>query len=466
MHPRFQALLRDHLLGGVWDRPAITERVADLCELPATGRAVQGFVEALLQLGTAPPSPTQSTLDEFLATRSRPISQLLQALRRRRLRTQTRQLLEAGELWVAPSAPLMRPVPEIPYTDLLPPLTTPRELADWLAVSPKQLDWLADVAGRERLRCDTRFRRYRYRWIDKGRGRRRLIEHPKPLLKAIQRRILTEILNPIPPHPSAHAFRMDHSPVTCAEGHVGQRVVLSIDLRDFFPSITVERIQATFRWIGYPEAVARLLAGLCTNATPSAVVKSAYPVETWRSVWLRFGRRHLPQGAPTSPALANLCAYRLDCRLLGLARKSGAFYTRYADDLIFSGDASFERRLGRFRIFVGAITLAEGFSIQHRKTRIQRSGKRQSVLGVVVNQRPNVDRRDFDTLKAILFNCARTGPEEQNKEQHPNFRQHLAGRIAWVKGIHPARGERLQKLFDRIVWTSQSDAAENETPAG
>jgi hypothetical protein len=165
-----------------------------------------------------------------------------------------------------------------------------------------------------------------------------------------------------------------------------------------------------------------------------------------------YARPHLPQGAPTSPALANLCTYRLDCRLAGLAAAVGARYTRYADDLAFSGDEQFESRVDRFSIQVAAILLEEGFGVHHRKTRIMRQGVRQRLAGLVANRLPNIPRRDFDLLKATLTNCARHGPETQNRDGHPDFRSHLEGRISFVEMINPTKGKRLGKIFAQINW--------------
>jgi hypothetical protein len=240
-----------------------------------------------------------------------------------------------------------------------------------------------------------------------------------------------------------------------AAPHVGRRVVLRLDLKDFFPSIHGARIPAFFRLAGYPEPVADLLGGLCMNATP-------------RSLWNMLGRGidvkhmieartlyawpHLPQGAPTSPALANFCAYRMDCRLSGLAQSAGAVYTRYADDLAFSGDGAFERSVLRFAAQVAAILNEEGFTVHFRKTRVMRQGVRQYLAGIVVNEHPNIVRADFDRLKAILTNCVRHGSQSQNREAHPAFQSHLQGRIAFVKSVSPAKGAKLRKLFEQIVW--------------
>ena len=110
--------------------------------------------------------------------------------------------------------------------------------------------------------------------------------------------------------------------VTFAEPHVGRQVVIKLDLQDFFSRIPLAQVTALFRTIGYPELVADLLAGLCTNSTPrdvwtadrSRVIDERLPASI-----RMYAQPHLPQGAPSSPAIANLCAYRLDCRLTGLA---------------------------------------------------------------------------------------------------------------------------------------------------
>ncbi len=131
---------------------------------------------------------------------------------------------------------------------------------------------------------------------------------------------------------------------------------------------------------------------------------------------------------------------------------SGARYTRYADDLAFSGGEELARALERVIVAVGAIALEEGFAVQHRKTRVMRRGVRQRVTGVVINAHPNVARDTYDTLKATLHNCVRHGPAAENRGAHPDFRAHLAGRVAHVVLLNPARGGRLQALFERIVW--------------
>lgn len=336
----------------------------------------------------------------------------------------------------------------------LPPIVNAGELADWLGVTTPELDWFADLRALESKSNPGRLRHYYYRPLTKRYGQVRLIEAPKTRLKEIQRRILKSILVRIPPHHAAHGFCAGRSIRTFATPHVGKTVVLKIDLQDFFPSISAARIRAVFRVVGYPEGVADLLTGLCTNATPDDVwqVAQARSRLVLREVCGRYSRPHLPQGAPTSPSLANLCAYRMDCRLSGLARSAGAVYTRYADDLVFSGDEDFLRAARRFHVHVCATVMEEGFSVHHRKTRIMQQGVRQRVAGVVVNDRLNVPREDFDRLKATLTNCIRFGPQGQNRDGLEGYRQHLNGRVSFVESLIPAKGQRLRSLYDRIEW--------------
>ena len=149
--------------------------------------------------------------------------------------------------------------------------------------------------------------------------------------------------------------------------------------------------------------------------------------------------------------------YRADCRLSALARAAGATYTRYADDLAFSGGEQFEKGVDRFAAHVAAILHEEGFAVNHRKTRVMRRGVRQYLAGVVTNEHPNVVRADFDRLKAILTNCARHGPASQNRDGHAAFRAHLEGRVAFVEMINPQKGARLRRIFEKIAW-EMSDA--------
>jgi RNA-directed DNA polymerase len=336
----------------------------------------------------------------------------------------------------------------------LPELPNVGALATWLTEPVAAIDWFAD---RWRLAHDeqSRLQHYHYRWLPKRSGGLRLIEMPKARLHRIQQKILRQILDLLPPHPAAHGFRRGRSCVTHAALHAGKRAVMRMDLKDFFPSIQYARINALFEKLDYSPAVAATLARICVNRAPQGVFRDrqAGGALPWNERQA-LKSPHLPQGSPCSPALANLCAYRLDVRLEALAQSLGATYSRYADDLVFSGDLDFARVAERFHIQVAAIALEEGFRVNTRKTRLMREGTRQQVTGVVVNRHPNIARDEYDRLKAILTNCARHGAASQNRDQHADFRAYLAGRISHVRMVNPRRAIKLQRLSEAIAWTS------------
>jgi retron-type reverse transcriptase len=173
----------------------------------------------------------------------------------------------------------------------------------------------------------------------------------------------------------------------------------------------------------------------------------------------RLGRRlatpHLPQGAPTSPALANLSAFRLDKRLSGLAASLDASYTRYADDLTFSGPTRLVRAANTLRRAVAEIVGEEGFAVNDHKSMLATREGRQRVCGVVVNERLNAPRHEYDVLKAMLHNARVHGPASQNRAAVADFRAHLLGRISWMESLNPKRGEKLRREFASIGWADE-----------
>ncbi|SDE34014.1 reverse transcriptase family protein [Nocardioides lianchengensis] len=341
----------------------------------------------------------------------------------------------------------------------LPVLDDLGDLADLLGVTATELDWFADPRHLARSAADVPLQHYRVSHRIAPSGAVRVLEAPKPRLKAVQRLLLDEVLSRVPPHDAARGFRPGGSVASYAAPHAGRPVVVRLDLEAFFASVTVSRVYGIWRTAGYPEPVAHRLAGLVTAVLPRSA---------WRAVprpagdglldahW-RLGRRlaapHLPQGAPTSPAVANLAAFRLDVRLSALARSWGGRYTRYADDLAFSGATGWGTGTSRLLDAIEEIVRDEGFRLNARKTGVMPRAGRQTLGGLVVNDRPRVARAEVDRLRAILHNCRRSGASSQNRDGVPAWEQHLRGRIAWVAQHDPVRGARLLAEHDAVDWS-------------
>lgn len=427
---RIAAVLR----AGEWTADALAVRLWAWFGGHAT-RSAEGLAEATLaRHPVTPPSETRlaKTVEEAPA-----FSPFVTAVTKR------------GALPPVPLDPaVFTPAPAFAALDL-PRLATPGDLAAWAGLSTDELDWFADP--QERLAHPRRagHRHYRWRWSAKRAGGHRLIEAPRPRLKALQRDLLDEILAPVPAHAAAFGFVRGRDCRAHAARHAGEEAVATLDLADFFASVPALRVAGIFAALGYPAAVARLLAGLATVATPAAVV-AACPSRPSFETRARLGVAHLPQGAPTSPALANLAAYRLDRRLSGLARTRGLAYSRYADDIAFSGPRG---ALGAgFLDAAERIACDEGFCPNPAKRRLMRRGTAQRVTGLVVNDGLGVPRAERDRLRAILTNCLAHGPASQNRDGHADFRRRLEGRVAWVAAANPRHGRRLYALLDRVEW--------------
>ncbi len=432
------ACLADAFLAGAWNEERLVSRAGQALEPPP--RWSRPVVRQVLAAYHRPPADRPRELASFVALALEGPSAQGPPPRVRR--------------WFVPPLAMGRrrwPVPE---------LSSVGELAGLFELSHGELDWLADVRGIERSVTAERLRNYRYTWLARQDGPPRLIERPKARLKAVQRRLLHDVLDWIPAHDAAHGFTRGRSAKSHAAAHTGRRVVLRMDLEDFFASVAAGRTYGIFRTAGYPEPVAHVLAGLTTNVVPAEEWDrlprpgSATMISAHHRLSRRVATPHLPQGAPTSPAIANLCAFRLDRRLSGLARAFGATYTRYADDLVFSGTRRIDDAGGRLCATVGEIVREEGFTVNERKSSLVTRAGRQCVCGIVVNERLNVSRREYDQLKAVLHNAGRHGAQSQNRAGVADFRMHLLGRVAWVASLNPGRGERLRRLLAGIDWDS------------
>jgi hypothetical protein len=431
--------LADAFLAGVWDEQELVDRTSRVLDRRAAW--VRPLALGVLAAYHRPP-----------ADRPRELSRFIELLLEEWPATDDEQEPPHLRGWLIPTPQMGRrrwPVPEI---------VSLGQLAEFLKVSCGELAWLADVRGLERTVASERLRNYWYATIARPGRPVRVIERPKHRLKEIQRKVLHELLDWIPAHEAAHGFTRGRSVRTHAGAHSGQFVVIRLDLEDFFSSISASRIYGIFRTAGYPEAVAHTLAGLSTNVVAASFWASlARPAEPRQiDAHHRLGRRlatpHLAQGAPTSPALANLAAYKLDRRLTGLAASLEIAYTRYADDLTFSGPAKLIRHASTLRRAVTEIAVDEGFTVNQQKSTLATRAGRQLVCGIVTNDHLNVVRSEYDSLKAILHNCAIHGPATQNRRAVRDFRAHLLGRITWVGALNPTRGEKLRRQFAEIVW--------------
>lgn len=315
------------------------------------------------------------------------------------------------------------------------------ELASALGVTASQLHWLA--FHREVATID-HYNRFE---IPRRDGTSRLISAPKEHIASAQRWIRTEILSKLEPSNAAMAFRPGLSIVDNARAHTGAQVLVRIDIKDFFPSIDFPRVRKFFIQLGYNPGIATVLALLCTDA-PRVHVRhgsSSFAVAT--------GPRGLPQGASTSPDLANLIAQNLDKRIRGWQRAEGQSwqYTRYADDLVFSSKSS-DADVKRLLAVVYGIIESEGWKVNHKKTSVRRLGSRMMVTGVAVDgDRIYLSRRDLRRIRAFLHNCETQGLDKVSEEIGKSAIAVARGYLAYVHMVMP---EMARKLHLKYPWIS------------
>ena len=281
--------------------------------------------------------------------------------------------------------------------------------------------------------------------IPKRDGTARNICAPKVQLKWVQRRIHEKILAGIPAHDAAHGFITGRSIVTNAAPHVGAAVVVKFDLKDFFPTIHYYRVLGFFASLGYAVGNAKFgTEDRSTQVAPVLARLCCYTPDP--KAW---GKAHMPQGAPTSPALSNLVCRRLDSRLTGLAKKLSGVYTRYADDLTFSFKTA-DVNLGRFRWWIDQVCHQEGFVVNQHKFRVIRRSQRQVVTGIVVNDCLRVPRDERRAFRAILHNCAKHGVDSQARG-NPRFKEYLRGFASYLHMVHPEEGTELLEQVGKLL---------------
>jgi RNA-directed DNA polymerase len=218
-----------------------------------------------------------------------------------------------------------------------------------------------------------------YWWhrVPKQTGGTRLLYSPNPRLKLIQKMLLKQVFARLKVHSAVKGFRTGESTLTHAKLHTGQAVVVRIDVKSFFTNTRLNRVYSYFRMLGWDRETARLMLQLCCH------------------------KNGLPQGAPTSPILSNLVNYRMDARLAGLAIRSKATYSRYADDLIFSFSEDNRRFIRGVVRRVARILFDFGYRMNKSKLRVMRQHNRQVVTGLVVNEKVQLPRKTRRWLRAV-----------------------------------------------------------------
>ena len=267
---------------------------------------------------------------------------------------------------------------------------------------------------------------YRKFNIPKKRGGSRVITAPFSSLLKCQKWIYIHILKDIHIHPCAHGFTSDKSIITNAKVHLNQKEFLKVDLKDFFPSITITQVINIFKSIGYNHQVSFYLASICCY------------------------ENHLPQGAPTSPVLSNIIAITLDNRISALARKINLNYTRYADDLAFSGDVINIRHLE----YIKNIIQECGFSINEKKTLLQKEKTKRILTGIsIANNEIKVPKDYKRKLKQEVHFIRKFGIEDyvaKNNISAKDYLKIILGKLNFWLAVEPKNHFAVQAYQDLI----------------
>lgn len=319
--------------------------------------------------------------------------------------------------------------------------------------------YLRQVVGR---RAALGYRHISLRKHVPGRRRTRLISIPPESLMAVQSWIVRNILQYVDPHEASCAFHPGSRPYYAAAEHCGCEFLLKVDIEDFFHSISEGSIAAVFEDIGFQKLLSFEMARLVTEP-----IDRSRPVPNPSELWPKITfyqceyEGMLPQGAPTSPMLANLVMRDVDEKLAQLSRRHGMRYTRYADDLAFSSPKKSPSTLGAVRAFrtkVLTVLKEAGFKPNLRKTVIRGPGSRKIVLGMLVDgDLPRLTREFKDMLRLHLhyLSSPQHGPSAHAKVRRTgvsSLYHHVRGLIAWAQCVEPAYGKEVLSRFRAVPW--------------
>lgn len=304
--------------------------------------------------------------------------------------------------------------------------------------------------------------------IKKKSGAERTISAPNSGLKDIQQCLNVIFQSIYTVNPAAYGFVQNKSIVDNAKNHSKSIYVYNIDLKDFFPSIDQARVWGRLKSAPFnlnesngKLELANIIASLCCHE-----MEVERPNDD--GDFIKSRRNVLPQGAPTSPILSNIICDRLDIRLSGVAKRFGLKYSRYADDITFSSMHNVFQRNSDFIIEVNRIVKEQKFVIKESKTRLQKQGYRQEVTGLIVNEKPNVNKRYIATLRMWLYYWEKYGYQKANgyfavkymadkghlKTAAPSLENVFAGKLEFlkmVKGKDNSTFKGLKMRFDKLV---------------
>ena len=247
--------------------------------------------------------------------------------------------------------------------------------------------------------------------ISKKSGGRRKLLVPDALLRTIQRNLLHHVLEEFQISEFACAYKKGTSIVDNARPHVGAKLVLKLDIQDFFDQITwILVYQNAFPGTHFPPAIRKMLTEFCCV------------------------RDRLPQGAPTSPTVSNLVMRPFDVHMGEWCREREIRYTRYCDDLTFSGVFAPEEVIRKVRGFLQVY----GFELNRKKTRVLGKGNAQSVTGIVVNEKAQVSRAYRRKLRQEVYLFDRYGIKtEEGPKNDEKERRRLLGKMRYVLSVNP-----------------------------
>ncbi len=321
----------------------------------------------------------------------------------------------------------------------LPILHTALDLARAMKISLGELRFLTFSRKNSKISHYKRFK------MAKKSGGYRLISAPMPRLKNAQHWVLEEILNKVAVHSKAHGCRIGKSIKTNALPHVGKDVVINQDLKNFFPTITYQRIKGVFESLGYSHQVSTLLALLCSEPK---ILDISLLGENYFS---QRSDRFLPQGSPCSPAITNIICRKLDYRMEGLAKKYGFEYTRYVDDITFSATKDQYTNITNILKYSRKIVQDENFVLHPEKLRIMKRNNRQEVTGIVVNEKVNIPKKSLKRFRALLFQIEKDGIEGKVWNKGFNVLAEIDGYANFIYQIDQQKGVVYKKRVGEIL---------------